>query len=290
MAEPTLLVVSDLHVSSDPLDDSDDELAGHFAAFLMEQSTRPGPRELVINGDFLDFVQATPWEGAELSAVAVDNTPLSFTEDQSLTKLEVIFERHPGVFSALREFLRSDDDRSVVILPGNHDADFYWPRVRNRILELIGGDGAVPIARLRFHLDPVYRPAAFSRVWIEHGHRYDEANAFSAGGRERWSAADPPILVDLQGTPRLLECLGTRFLVKFLNRLDRDYPYVDNVKPFSRFVGLFLLSGFMRGQGPLRAAAAFWDLLKYVGTMARRSPDDLLSAGSDQGGARSPGS
>ena len=39
-------------------------------------------------------------------------------------------------------------------------------------------------------------------------------------------------------------------MILFLNDLDRDYPYVDNVKPFSRFLQLFGASALSPGLVP----------------------------------------
>ena len=86
--------------------------------------------------------------------------------------------------------------------------------------------------------------------------------------RDYWSEARPPIFVDVKGIPRLLECVGTRFLIRFLNHLDRDYPFVDNVKPFSKFVRMFLASTVHRGFGPLPAMVAYWGILKFIGKTA----------------------
>ncbi len=96
----------------------------------------------------------------------------------------------------------------------------------------------------------------------------------------------PPVFKDRDGTERLLECLGTRFLVRFLNRLDLDYPYVDNVKPFSRFVRLFGVSTFVQAQGSLRATAAVWSMIKFVAKTASQNPVDFLSRPDGSGGAR----
>src|SRR4051812_47846403 len=125
MRQPTLRVVSDLHISDNPLDDFDDVLQGEFCRFLGGMSTGSGPFELVINGDFLDFVQAPPWEGAALSSTTPEGLPLSFTQEQSLAKLGAIGQRHAPVFEALGTFLAAREDNALTILPGNHDPDFF---------------------------------------------------------------------------------------------------------------------------------------------------------------------
>src|SRR5439155_11225955 len=109
---------------------------------------------------------------------------------------------------------------------------------------------------LIYSLDPVYRPTMCPSVWIEHGHQHDPVNNFLFKGEPCWSANNPPIRRDQWGTERLYECIGTRFLIQFLNDLDKKYPYVDNVKPFWRFLQLFGASALRPGFGSVQAAVA----------------------------------
>ena len=115
-------------------------------------------------------------------------------------------------------------------------------------------------------------------VWIEHGQQHDPINSFYVEETPYWSEARPPIIADSDGVPRLHECIGTRFLIRFLNRLDKTYPFVDNVKPFSRFFKLFLKSSVVPGFGPLRAAVAAWGMLRFIGQSVGTAPGDLLEA------------
>jgi hypothetical protein len=91
-----LAVVSDLHISEGDLDDLDDEMEGHLADFFASPKRHAEPVELVINGDFLDFVQAPPWSGSALGSTTADGIPLRFIQDQSLEKLANIETRRMG--------------------------------------------------------------------------------------------------------------------------------------------------------------------------------------------------
>jgi len=279
-----LITISDLHISTPPLDDFDPEIESKFNGFVSHLASAPEDVELVINGDFLDFVQAPPFEGMALEATAAaEGCPLCFTEDQSLEKLQAIYQAHPSVFTSLQAFLSAKPGNEITVLPGNHDADFFWSRVQESLLQQMGR--SVP-GRLRFHLERVYRPSSFPGVWIEHGHQFDKINSFflvgdpehtEAGEIECWSANNPPIFRDQKKRQRLLECLGTRFLIRFLNRLDRDYPYVDNVKPFSVFVRLFAASALLSGYASLQVAVTVWRLLSYLVQTGITRRTDLLS-------------
>ncbi|HWS55680.1 MAG TPA: hypothetical protein VN228_16195 [Pyrinomonadaceae bacterium] len=278
MSEPALIVISDLHLGGgDPLDDCDAELESHLVNFIHEISGRYPSVELIINGDFLDFAQAPPWRGEKLEAVG-RGVPLCFTQAQSLRKLENIYQAHGPVFEALGRLLAARDENRLVIIPGNHDADFFWPGVREAFEAMVcGGDGG-RAGRLTFHREQVYRPDSCPAVWIEHGHQHDPINAFRVGAQDCWSEASPPLFQDDGQTWRLYECTGTRFLIKFMNHLDARYPFVDNIKPFSRFLTIFGASVFTWRFGPLRAAVAAWAMMKYLLVTFRKHRPDLLSA------------
>ena len=276
MVLPQIIVISDLHISAAELDDFDQELEGNFVRFLKDElASRPTPVELVINGDFLDFVQAPPWSGRELESQTDTGIPLCFTESQSREKLGSIHSGHLATFRALHDFLASKPDNALVVLPGNHDPDFFWPTVSQDFTNLISdGDSAIA-ARIRIHLERAYRPDSCPEVWIEHGQQYDPVNSFFISDYPYWSGKNPPIL-KVSNEERLYACLGTRFLIRYLNSLDAEYPFVDNVKPFSRFVRLFLVSAADLRFGPLKAAVAAWGILRYLVTLAATRPKDLL--------------
>ena len=121
----SLIVISDLHIGAGPLDDFDTRMELEFVAFLRDLEGRVEPIELIINGDFLEFVQAEPWADADLSGKSHNGLLLCFTEAQSLAKLSSIVRLHPSVFAALGGFLKANPGHRIVVMPGNHDADFF---------------------------------------------------------------------------------------------------------------------------------------------------------------------
>ena len=271
---PRILVISDLHISAGALDDCDRELEEALVRFLAYASSVGDDRELVINGDFLDFVQAPPAEGRALEDEAVDphttrKEPVCFTERQSLVKLRAMVAAHSPIFNALGGFLRARTGNRITLLPGNHDPDFFWPLVRREFAEAVSG-GNVTV-----HLERAYHPAACPEVHIEHGQQFDPINGFYIDGKERWSEANPPIL-PCGEEPRLYECLGTRFLIRYLNSLDAKYPFVDNVKPFGRFLKLFGASALHPEFGAMQAGLALFAMLRFLGKMSVTRPKDLL--------------
>ncbi len=198
MENRSVIVISDLHIGAGELDDFDDDLESCFCDFLVRLSSEDAPVELVINGDFLDFVQANPWEKKELRSVTKDNIPLCYTEDQSVEKLIEIHKSHENVFRAIGDFLGASEQNQLTILPGNHDADFFWKRVRDIFSEKISAAD-----QIRFFIEQQYFPPGFPNVCIEHGHQYDPINSFQVGGKACWSEKFPPIFKDVTGKERL---------------------------------------------------------------------------------------
>jgi UDP-2,3-diacylglucosamine pyrophosphatase LpxH len=276
-----LAVISDLHISEGALDDFDAELESHLISFLEWLGARPEPAELVVNGDFLDFVQASPWTGDDLEASTAGGVPLCFTQDHSVQKLDAIRKAHPQIFGALKGFLSTNKSNRLVLLPGNHDPDFFWPQVREQFANAVCP--ASESNQLHVCLERCYRPRGYPWLWIEHGHQYDPVNAFFVGDEERWSSNCPPIFAASDGASRLYECTGTRFLIRYLNGLDARYPYVDNVKPFSRFIRIFGASALTPGWGPLDAAIAVSKMLAFLSKTAVSRPHDLLRIETPEG-------
>src|SRR5918997_4581055 len=106
-----VVFVSDSHIGGDPGCDgfeSPDELE----ALFVELSERAGPVELILAGDFFDFLQiGAPKEGPDRASTTVSRP------------------EYDAMFAALRRFGEGRDKR-IVYLPGNHDAESWWnPRV-----------------------------------------------------------------------------------------------------------------------------------------------------------------
>src|SRR5258706_1830715 len=171
-----ILVISDLHLASGQLDDFDPEIEDALVEFLGQVSSERRETELVINGDFLDFVQAAPWQSQEFESETPAGLPLCFTESQSLQKLETILDAHSKTFAALSRLLKSENIQRLTILPGNHDADLFWPKVRAEITRCLVQEPER--TKLQFHLEQAYQPASRPDLWIEPGHQRDPCNSF----------------------------------------------------------------------------------------------------------------
>ena len=203
------VVISDLHLGSglrehgapNPLEDF--LFDSEFGIFL-EQFEDHVSTELIIAGDFVDFLQVKP----ELNLVG--KTVRGSSPNDSQIKLKAVYRGHLGVFRALRRFLKSNHENRIVIIPGNHDADFTFPSVQQLFRTLLG----TASARVDF------RPEAYQdrKVYIAHGHQFDPLNRFR-----------DPVNPVING--RLEVNWGTKFVVAFWNREEERDPFIDNVHP-----------------------------------------------------------
>ena len=251
----TVILVSDLHLGGGPSDPLDDLVQGGmpFVDLLNELIASPegqrGELELIINGDFMEFVQVLP------EVFTPPASDLWCTVEESKAKLEAILSGHPKIFDGLARLQATGEGErrnKVTIAAGNHDVDFYWPEVQNRIREVAG-----PV---EFELRSEWYERFDGRLQINHGHHYDPANSF-----ENW---DEPFRFE-SGT-RLEMCPGTLFVVSFVNQLEERFPFADNVRPVGRLISLlrkedrssfravaWLLAGFMlRHSGAMLGVSA----------------------------------
>lgn len=260
---PRTIVISDVHIGAGELDNCIPKLEGLLIDFLNSLSSNKESVELVINGDFFDFVAADPWDDSNLEGRTSDGISLCFTEHQSLRKLKNIIKCHHWIFDALGNLLSALDDNRIVFLPGNHDADLFWPKVRQHLVQRICQNGQ-PAERVTFILERHYTiERGDTRYWIEHGHQHDPQNRFFADGKECWSTDAPPIFKDLNGVERLYECPGTLGLIRYINRWKQKYPSISYIKPYSKFLwALITYRGFRE---PGRPLLAVWNLIQLLG-------------------------
>ena len=147
-----LVFLSDTHIGGDPgrdIFESPEELS----KLLEELAAHDGPVELVLAGDFFDFLQIGEVPPGKNRASATISRP-----------------EYGELFSALRLFA-GGDGRRVVYLPGNHDAEVWWnAQIRSTLRE----EGLVD----EFVLSYAARFEAFpGRIfYCEHGNQFDPAN------------------------------------------------------------------------------------------------------------------
>lgn len=146
--------VSDAHIGGDAGHDIF-ESPGDLAALFDALGKHPGPVDLVLAGDFFDFLR--------VAAAPAGATRASVT---------VARPEYAELFAALRR-LAAAPGRTVVYVPGNHDAEAWWNAELQAELRREGLVHAFALAyAAAFASDPG------QVVYCEHGNQFDPANRF----------------------------------------------------------------------------------------------------------------
>jgi UDP-2,3-diacylglucosamine pyrophosphatase LpxH len=253
--EPTRFIISDLHLGQN--DDFDIFKAvgkeEAFDAFLKFCASQEGPVELVINGDFVDFLQLKPWDAYAKPSAA---------KDIAVEKARAIAAGHARVFKALGTFL-SDPKHRLVVLLGNHDVelayDEVWAIIRDAIIGSTPAKGILEfksrVTQYNFTVDGV-------RVHVQHGNIGDPWNEILY--RELFDNAEknsgfkhPP---------------GTLLVYEIMNDFKERFRFVDMLKPEIPAVPLLLARLEPSGAAQLpKATLAYLRSLKsgFVGRLRR---------------------
>ena len=156
--------------------------------------------ELIINGDFLNFLQVD-YRGHFLTV---------FTEDVSLEILQEIIQGQPETFKALKEF-GARPNSQITYIVGNHDQAMLWPRLRSHLNEVVG---------VAIHYKNIVH--FFDGVHVEHGHMYEAANRVNP--KKFFLKKDLP-------APVLNLPFGSHFFVDFVMKIKEKHTHIDKVRP-----------------------------------------------------------
>ncbi|MGH9339611.1 MAG: hypothetical protein ACRD1R_08495 [Acidobacteriota bacterium] len=238
-----LLIISDLHLSQgrDPVSGrvfrhEDFFFDDDFVDFLYHHQHAPRWRNhrwrLIINGDFLDFLQVTavpPERHGPASRYG-----LKAGEEETAWKLKIIMQGHYDFFQALAEFTA---EHSLTIVLGNHDIELWYPQVREMFVSQL--QARLPEKSLQIGSNIDILPWFYfdGQVYAEHGHQYDKLNSFKHPLDPRLPKIEA-IRADEQDH---IDLPWGSFFVRYLfNRVELDIPDADNIKPATRFLSWFI--------------------------------------------------
>ena len=235
MRDQYKIIISDCHLSGGRIfegalnphedfqfDDEMCEFIRYFSSGTEYGQTSDGAVdvELFINGDFFDFLNV-PWEGEFADVI---------TEDIALYKTEAIINGHPKVMAALREFAFKPG-KKITYMIGNHDADLFFPKVRERITREWDPSGQFPSEKVSLIADRD-RVQWEGGVEVHHGNQFEAVHVLNF---------DKPLLKDFNEKPVLNIPWGSFYVLKIVNRLKMERQYLDKVRPIRLFVLLGLL-------------------------------------------------
>jgi UDP-2,3-diacylglucosamine pyrophosphatase LpxH len=182
LTDDTLLVfLSDCHIGGDEgrdIFESPDDLVSLFDSL----GDHTGPLELVLAGDFFDLLRI-----AEVS------------EGQNRASATVSRPEYGELFAALAR-LAAQPGRTVVYLPGNHDAEAWWNQELRADLQRAG-----LVHEFALSYGAAYESALDEVVYCEHGNQFDPTNTI----RDYDDPLDSP--------------LGEHVVTDFLPRIPRGW-------------------------------------------------------------------
>ncbi|MCL4557577.1 MAG: metallophosphoesterase [Deltaproteobacteria bacterium] len=218
--EAIKLVVSDLHLGSgrftsegikNPYEDFFfDESFVELLEYYTSGKYDGYDVELIINGDFLNLLQAD-----------ILKDGITITEPDSLVMLQRIMKGHSAFFDALRQFMYALNHH-VSIIVGNHDQGLLWNKVEKLLKNAVSP-----------RMDIYNRSKSFDGVYIEHGNDYDILNSFSARDYAQKSAKTNETILNIPW--------GSYFVMTFIYPRKRVTPYLDRIRPLRKYIrwGLF---------------------------------------------------
>src|SRR5215218_3920344 len=154
LSSDTLVVFfSDSHIGGDPGCDGF-ESPRELEALFEELAQREGPVELILGGDFFDFLQ-------------IGEVP----EGANRASLTMSRAEYRDLFAALGRF-REEEGKRVVYLPGNHDAESFWnPDIQKTLSER-----GVVDEFAYYYLASIEAGGERRIIYCEHGNQLDPAN------------------------------------------------------------------------------------------------------------------
>jgi UDP-2,3-diacylglucosamine pyrophosphatase LpxH len=203
---------------------------------------------VVLNGDIFDFLVVP--EGYQYK-LAVEG----FGHLQERT--DAIIKDHPGVFNSLAKLTQSRHHQ-LAFTGGNHDPELAFPVVQQAIEKRLASPGCsneIPV-RWLVHGEALSVHVGEARVLVEHGDVLDEWNRINRDAlRSAVGLASRGILENHKYTTPP----GTEIVVKYIDRLRKNYPWVEMLKPETEAVPWLLLHII-----PLN------ELDEYVGVIERK--------------------
>jgi UDP-2,3-diacylglucosamine pyrophosphatase LpxH len=244
--DKTIICISDLHLGAgvffngkkNNLEDFfyDKELVD-FLEFYSSDKYMKRDVELIINGDFLDF----------LSVPYVNYFDDEFwSEDSSLEKLKIIMSGHKEVFEALKKF-SSLRDKKITYIIGNHDAELDLTKVKKYFMDYFNQRINL-ISLTKEGFKPI------KSVLIHHGHQSERANSFDENSIQK----------DEQGREFLIPPWGSYFVAKVINRFKSESPHVNSVRPIKKFIIDGLIYDSMTTLRFLLATVYYYIMVRFI--------------------------
>ena len=191
-----ILIISDLHLGYRSKDlsilDYENEtkqMDKHFKKFINYYTNLDETKswELIINGDFIDFIQINYRLESEFSRdykLSLDDIKYGMNnkEDHIVWKLQKVAKIHNTLFRELSKFIERGN--SLILIKGNHDVEFYWPKVKRELKNILAEfvDFETEEEKLEFMSRIKIKDWIYYKenlLYMEHGNQYDDYTSFN---------------------------------------------------------------------------------------------------------------
>lgn len=232
MGRKLKFVLSDLHLGAghvaekgNHLEDftADRELVDFLHTIWHESERDEREIELIINGDFFEFLQVPAVDNFDPAASYPQKAYHDSSQQASVQRLNIIVKGHQEVFNALSDFIHVEPpQRRITLIKGNHDVNLYWPGVKSHLREILGASGT-RASLLLFADEFVSR----EKIYVEHGHQCTEKMNGYLDFFDPHAFDDP---TQLYYPP------GSRFVINYFNDIERKRWFIDHVKPITTLI------------------------------------------------------
>ncbi|MFO0579802.1 MAG: metallophosphoesterase [Polyangia bacterium] len=248
-----------------------------FISLLADRPADGTAIELVINGDFVDFLAEPVGEKDPAKWIPFRDDPI-----QARDAFRALVKRDQLIFDELARLLHNG--HTLTILLGNHDIELSLPSVRKVLEETLEVSGR---HRLRFLYDN--EGYKVGDALIEHGNRYDIFNWVDHDLLRQFRSVQSRGMKPAEYAVRFPPIVGSQLVTEVMNPLKVDYPFVDLLKPEREAVLpllRILMGGYMGQLGRILKAARI--LAPVVRRRLKKVHPNLKGAIAAQGAPSSP--
>lgn len=183
-----------------------------------------GNTEIIINGDFFDFIADNDLKNPLFNAKIW--TPDENEVINKLSNMIVYQSKIGGPINALGDFVGNGHELTIIL--GNHDVELSFPGVRRYLLGILRSNRGI----INFIFDG--ESYVNGGLLVEHGNRYDRWNMINHSAlRQERSMVSRGLPVDerKRGRRFFLPPPGTFLVIHIINRLKNRYKFIDLLKP-----------------------------------------------------------
>jgi UDP-2,3-diacylglucosamine pyrophosphatase LpxH len=210
-----VIVISDLHLSSDKPGQGLFRADENLEQFLLWVYLTAPDSMVVLNGDVLDYLFAPDSPGLDAKKLGGET--------------DAILQRHEKVFKAFGK-LACSRRHQLVILSGNHDPEMTFPEVQMKIESRLRQKAQRPYVQWLVHGEALAVEIGRVKALIEHGNRLDAWNDID---HDKLNSAVSLETRGLLAHHEYQPPLGSQLVLNHLAKIRKHFTWAELLKPES---------------------------------------------------------